>query len=96
MTVKKTTITYVGFGDTPPAFINFMGRKEFRRGEAVEIEDTPENKFLLKKIRGNKSFTEGKIDPKVMQDNDKKAAESAKKQKMEDARVNAREIASRK
>ena len=77
--------TYVGAGDAPPHVINFMGKQEFVRGEAVEVTDP----VLLAKIVNNASFVKGSVDPKTLYKADAEAAKKAEEQRKADAKTHA-------
>ena len=90
---EKEIWTYVGFGATPPPVIKFMGIQTFMRGTPTEVTDPR----ILAKIKGNKSFIKGEVNPDQLIAQDEAAAELvAEKQRrnaiiqMEEARRTAK------
>ena len=87
--VKPTEIstgdeyTYVGYGDTPPHMINFMGLQVFMRGTPVKVTDPR----VLEKVKVNRSFVKGKADINKMHEQDELAAKRAQKQREEDLKM---------
>ena len=75
--------TYVGYGDTPPHMINFMGLQVFMRGTPVKVT----NPRVLEKVKVNRSFVKGKADINKMHEQDELAAKRAQKQREEDLKM---------
>ena len=75
--------TYVGYGDTPPHMIKFMGIQMFVRGQSVRVTD----ERVLAKIGTNRSFVKGKADMEEVFKQDEVAAKRAEKQREEDVKT---------
>lgn len=75
--------TYVGWGDTPPHMIKFMGIQNFIRGTPVKVTDPR----VLEKIKDNRSFVKGAVDMDKIFEQDELAAKKAQKQREEDQKI---------
>lgn len=74
--------TYVGFGDTPPHMVNFMGMQVFVRGQPVMVTD----ERVLAKI-DNRCFVRGKANMEEAYASDELAAKRVQKQREEDVKT---------
>lgn len=82
-TLDGEVYTYVGFGDTPPHMIKFMGLQNFIRGQATTVTRID----VLEKIKNHKCFVKGEVDPDVLFGNDKVAAAKAQFRRDEDMKL---------
>lgn len=75
--------TYIGYGDTPPHTIKFMGIQHFIRGVATKVTDPR----VLAKIGGNRSFVKGEADMDKVFAEDELWAKRVQKQREEDVKT---------
>ncbi len=77
--------TYVGRGESPPHFTNFMGLQNFTRGVATEVT----NPTVLAKVAINPCFVEGAVDMDDLHNHDEAAKQEADKRRAADLKANA-------
>lgn len=81
--VTQGVYTYVGSGADSPRKINFMGKQEFVRGEAVTVTDPA----VLAKLVNNPCFAAGEVKQQDIIAIDDAGAEKEKQTKAKDAKV---------
>lgn len=83
--VTEGVYTYVGKGADSPRKINFMGKQEFIRGEAVTVTDPA----LLAKIAKNPSFVAGEVKQQDIIAVDEAGEAREKEVRAKDAKIQA-------
>ena len=84
---EKLIFTYIGKGLDSPVSINFMGKLRFTRGVAREVENTEENKRIIKKLNGNPCFVNREIEFEEIERLDKEEETRVNKIRSEDREI---------